>query len=158
MTPRGWFRGVATQRIRKLRMTLNRISGLVVAVFGVILLFWIIPQHTETVDYGWLRPATLPKITACIVMISSIIHFAFPSGRAEFDVPLALRAGLFFVISLTGLFLMHLVGFRIAAPLMVMVVMLLVGERRPLWLIAGIVLIPLAMWSSIELLLNRPLP
>jgi hypothetical protein len=36
--------------------------------------------------------------------------------------------------------------------------MLSIGERRPLWLIAGIVLIPLAMWSSIELLLNRPLP
>ncbi len=95
MTPRGWLRGVAIQQIRKLRMPLNRISGLVVAVFGVILLFWIIPLHTETVDYGWLRPATLPIITAVIVLISSIVHFVFPSGRAEFDVPLALRAGLF---------------------------------------------------------------
>ena len=139
-------------------MTLNRISGVVVAVFGIILLFWIIPRHTETVDYGWLRPATLPNVTAIIVIVASIIHVIFPSGKAEFDGPLAMRAGLFFVISLAGLFLMHLVGFRIAAPLLVMVVMLLVGERRPLWLISGIVLIPLAMWSSIELLLNRPLP
>ena len=139
-------------------MTLNRISGLVVAVLGLILLFWIIPQHTETVDYAWLRPATLPIITTVIVIISSIVHFIFPSGKAQFDVPLALRAGVFFVISLAGLFLLHLVGFLIAAPLLVMVLMLLIGERRPLWLIAGIVLTPLAMWSSIELLLNRPLP
>jgi len=139
-------------------MTLNRISGLVVAVLGLILLFWIIPRHTETVDYAWLRPATLPIITAIIVIISSLVHLIFPSGKAEFDVPLALRAGLFFTISLIGLFLMHLVGFLIAAPLLVMVLMLLIGERRPFWLIAGIVLIPLAMWSSIELLLNRPLP
>jgi len=139
-------------------MTLNRISGLVVAVFGAILLFWIIPRHTETVDYAWLRPATLPIITAVIVIISSIIHLIFPAGKAAFDVPLALRAGLFFVISLIGLCLMHFFGFLIAAPLLVMVLMLLIGERRPLWLIAGIVLIPLAMWSSIELLLNRPLP
>jgi putative tricarboxylic transport membrane protein len=139
-------------------MTLNRISGLVVAVLGVILLFWIIPRHTETVDYAWLRPATLPIITAVIVIISSIVHLIFPSGKAEFDVSLALRAGFYFVISLIGLCLMYFVGFLIAAPLLVMALMLLVGERRPLWLIAGIVLIPLAMWSSIVLLLNRPLP
>ena len=139
-------------------MTLNRISGLVAAVLGLILLFWIIPRHTETVDYAWLRPATLPVITAVIVVVSSIVHIIFPSGKAEFDVRLALRAGLFFVISLAALCLMYFVGFLIAAPLLVMVLMLLIGERRPLWLIAGIGLIPLAMWSSIELLLNRPLP
>ncbi len=139
-------------------MTLNRISGLVVAVFGTILLFWIIPRQTETVAYGWLRPATLPIITTVIVIIASIVQFIFPTGKAEFDVPLALRAGLFFVISSIGLYVMHLAGFLIAAPLLVMVLMLLIGERRPLWLFAGIVLIPLAMWSSIELLLKRPLP
>ena len=113
-------------------MTLNRISGLVVAVFGIILLFWIIPRHTEPVDYGWLRPATLPNVTAIVVIISSIIHIIFPSGKAEFDGKLAMRAGLFFMISLAGLFLMHYVGFLIAAPLLVTVLMLLVGERRPL--------------------------
>ena len=139
-------------------MTLNRLSGVVVAVFGIILLFWIIPRHTEAVDYGWLRPATLPKITATIAAISGIIHILFPLGKANFDAQLAVRAGLFFVISLAGLFLMYHVGFIIAAPLLVMVLMLTIGERRPLWLFAGIVLIPLAMWSSVELLLNRPLP
>ncbi len=138
-------------------MTLNRISGLVVAVFGTILLFWIIPRHTEPVDYGWLRPATLPNVTAIVVIISSIIHIIFPSGKAEFDGQLAMRAGLFFMISLVGLFLMHHVGFLIAAPLLVTVLMLLVGERRPLWLATGIVLVPLGIWSAIELLLKRSL-
>ena len=70
-------------------MTLNRISGLVFAVLGVILLFWIIPRHTETVDHAWLRPATLPIITAVIVIIASIVHLIFPTGKAEYDVPLA---------------------------------------------------------------------
>ncbi|MBW2027774.1 MAG: tripartite tricarboxylate transporter TctB family protein [Deltaproteobacteria bacterium] len=139
-------------------MTLNRISGLVVAVIGLVLLFWIIPRHTETVDYAWLRPATLPIITAVVALISSIVHIIFPSGTAELDVKLALRAGLFFVISLLALLLMHFLGFLVGAPFLVMVLMLLVGERRPLWLIAGIVLIPLAMWSTIVLLLGRPLP
>ena len=125
---------------------------------GAILLFYIIPRHTETVDYGWLQPATLPTITAVVVIFASIVHLVFPTGKAEFDLTLALHAGLYFVISLLGIGLMHLAGFLIAAPLLVMVVMLLIGERRPRWLIAGIVLLPLAMWGSIELLLNRPLP
>jgi putative tricarboxylic transport membrane protein len=139
-------------------MTLNRLSGVVVAVFGLVLLFWIIPRHTELVDYGWLRPATLPKVTAIIIVISSIIHVLFPAGTAEFDLQPAMRAGLFFVISLAGLFIMHHLGFLIAAPLLAMILMLMVGERRPLWLVAGVVLVPLGIWSSIELLLKRPLP
>jgi putative tricarboxylic transport membrane protein len=139
-------------------MTLNRISGIVAAVFGIVLFFWIIPRYTEPVDYGWLRPTTLPNITAIVIILSSIIHILFPSGKAEFDVQPAMRAGLFFVISLAGLFLMRHVGFLIAAPLLVMVLMLLIGERRPLWLCVGIALVPLGIWSSVELLLKRPLP
>ena len=139
-------------------MTRNRISGIVVTILGLILLFWIIPRHTETVDFAWLRPATLPIVTTIIIIISSIVHLIFPTGKTDFDLRLALRAGLFFVISVIGLVLMKHIGFIFAAPLLVMVLMLLVGERRPLWLISGIVLIPLAMWSSIVLLLNRPLP
>lgn len=139
-------------------MRLNRISGAVVAVLGLILLFWIIPRHTEPVDYGWLRPTTLPNATAMVVLIASVIHVLFPTGKAEFDARLALRAGLFFVISTAGLYLMRHAGFLIAAPVLVLVLMLVIGERRPLWLFAGIVLVPLGIWSSIELLLKRSLP
>lgn len=122
------------------------------------MIFWIIPEHTETVEDVWLRPTTLPYIAAAVVVFTSIIHLIFPRGKAELDISLALRAALFFIIALIGLWLMHVAGFLIAAPLLIAVVMFMIGERRPLWLIAGIVMIPLAMWSSIVLLLNRPLP
>jgi putative tricarboxylic transport membrane protein len=158
MALRDSSRGAAAPQIRNDPMTLNRLSGVVVAVFGIILLFWIIPRHAEPVDYGWLRPSTLPNITAIIIVISSIIHVLFPSGTAEFDVRPAMRAGFFFVISLAGLFIMRHLGFLIAAPLLAVVLMLIVGERRPLWLFAGVVMVPLGIWSSIELLLKRPLP
>ncbi|MEJ2097719.1 MAG: tripartite tricarboxylate transporter TctB family protein [Deltaproteobacteria bacterium] len=139
-------------------MTLNRLSGIVVAVLGALLLFWIIPRHTETVTYGWLRPTTLPNITAVTIIVSAIIHALFPAGKVEFDVRLALRAGMFFGISLLGIWLMHRVGFLISAPLLVTVIMLLIGERRPVWLVSGIVLVPVGIWCIIELLLKRPLP
>ena len=131
---------------------------MVVAAFGLILLFWIIPRHTEPVDFGWLRPTTLPNITAAVMAIMGIIHVLFPAGTAEFDARPAARAGLFFVISVAGLFLMRYAGFLLSAPLLVLVLMLMVGERRPLWLFAGVVMVPLGIWSSVELLLRRPLP
>jgi len=139
-------------------MTSNRLSGLVVAAFGALLLFWIIPRNTEPVTYGWLRPTTLPNITAVTVIISGIIHALFPAGSADFDGRLALRAGMFFGISLLGIWLMHRLGFLISAPLLITVIMVLIGERRPIWLLTGIVVVPLSLWCIIELLLKRPLP
>jgi putative tricarboxylic transport membrane protein len=100
----------------------------------------------------------LPNLTAVIVIIAGIIHVLFPAGTAEFDVQPALRAGLFFAISLAGLFVMHRLGFLIGAPLLALVLMLMVGERRPAWVVAGVVMVPLGIWISVQLLLQRPLP
>jgi putative tricarboxylic transport membrane protein len=158
MALRDFSRGAAAPQTRKDSMTLNRLSGIVVVVFGILLLFWIIPRHTEPAHFGWLRPATLPDVTAVVMVISGIIHVLFPVGTAKFDVRPAMRAGLFFLISLAGLFIMHHLGFLIAAPLLAMVLMLMVGERRPIWLLAGAVMVPLGIWISIELILKRPLP
>ncbi len=143
--------------IRKVGMSLNRISGIVVAVFGMALLFWIIPRNTEPAVFGWLHPATLPNITAVVIIVSSIVHILFPAGTAEFDGRLAARAGVFFLVSLVGLYCIHRVGYLITAPILVMILMLMVGERRWLWLFTGAVVIPLAIWYCIEVLLKRPL-
>ena len=139
-------------------MTLNRLSGLVVTLAGIILLLWIIPNQTETVAFGWLKPNTLPNIITIVIIILGLFHFILPSGKAEFDIKLALRIGLFFMITMASLYFMSVVGFLIAAPIMVMIVMILIGERRPLWLVSGIVLGPAAIWAAVDLLLNRPLP
>ena len=139
-------------------MTLNRLSGLVATLAGIILLFWVIPNQTETVAFGWLKPNTLPNMITIVIIILGLFHFILPSGKAEFDIKLALRIGLFFMITMASLHFMSVVGFLIAAPIMVMIVMILIGERRPLWLVSGIVLGPAAIWAAVDLLLNRPLP
>ncbi|MBU2648214.1 tripartite tricarboxylate transporter TctB family protein [bacterium] len=139
-------------------MNLNRLSGLVVAVAGAILFFWVIPHHTEPADVGWLKPATLPNITAIMIIITGATHFVFPTGKATFDAAFSLRVGLFFIIGVIGLFLMDLIGFTIAAPLLVLTLMLIIGERRPLWLVSGVVLLPASIWLCVDFLLNRPLP
>ncbi|MFH2132113.1 MAG: tripartite tricarboxylate transporter TctB family protein [bacterium] len=139
-------------------MNLNRFSGLVVVVAGAFLFFWVIPNYTEPADVGWLKPATLPNITAIIIIITGATHFVFPTGKATFDALFSLRVGLFFAIGVIGLFLMDLIGFTIAAPLLVLTLMLIIGERRPLWLVSGVVLLPASIWLCVDYLLHRPLP
>lgn len=139
-------------------MIQNRISGLVVALFGILILIWFIPQQTETADATWLTPATLPAITAVIMIISSLIQIIFPAGKNDFDLKLSLRAGLFLLLTVASLFLIIKLGFIYTAPVMMAVLMFMVGERRPVWLITGILLTPFTIWWVVESLLRRPLP
>jgi putative tricarboxylic transport membrane protein len=139
-------------------MTLNRWSGLFSVAVGMILLFWMIPHHTETVDSGWLKPATLPKIAAGIIIAAGLIHFIFPRGTAQMDLPAAGRALLFFVIAVAGLWLMHLTGFIITAPVLMLVLMLKIGEKRWQWLLTGVIFMPAFIWFCVDFLLKRPLP
>jgi len=139
-------------------MTLNRLSGLVVAVTGGILLAWIIPRHTESVSFGWLQPATLPNITAVIILAAGLIQLIFPAGRVDFDGAFSLRVALFFTIGTLGLVLMGFLGFIIAAPVLALVLMLIIGERRPPWMVGGILLLPAGIWFCVAYLLDRPLP
>ena len=135
----------------------NRISGIFVSLFGIILLFFIIPHQTEAVDYGWLKPATLPLVAAVIITLSGILQCAFPQGKVAFQFTPALRGLLFFSIGVLCLWLMTL-SYMIAAPLLMLVLMLVIGERRWKWLFAGVVLLPTCIWFCIDFLLNRPLP
>ncbi len=139
-------------------MTLNRMSGFVVLIMGLVLFFWIIPYQTEIMESGWLKPTTLPRITSVIMIISGAVHFIFPTGKADFDLRFTLRVGLFFVISVIGLYLMGKFGFVLVAPTLILIIMLIIGERRPVWLISGIILLPLTIWYCVDFLLDKPLP
>lgn len=121
-------------------------------------MFWIIPDQTEAVDEGWLGPDTLPRITAVIVMAAGLVHTLFPRGEAQIDRPAAGKAFVYLVMGGGGLWLMHLVGFIPAAPMLVLAVMLTVGERRPVWLAAGVAGLPALIWFCVDFLLKRPLP
>lgn len=135
----------------------NRLSGLFVSLFGIILLLFIIPNQTEFVDYGWLKPATLPSIAAVIITVAGLLHSIFPRGTVEFDRTSAVRALLLFFIGLLGLWLMT-ISYMVAAPLLMLLLMWRIGERRWKWLFIGVVILPASIWYFIDYLLQRPLP
>lgn len=136
----------------------NRLSGLVVFLFGLLTFFVLIPMQTEAVDYGWLRPATLPSIAAVIIGLSGLVQCVFPTGAADFNLVDGLRVLLYLCIGIAGLWGMHAFGFVVTAPLLMLCTMLIIGERRWLWLCIGCVLLPAFIWFCIEFLLQRPLP
>lgn len=135
----------------------NRISGIFVTLFGIVLLAYLIPNQIEAVDYGWLKPATLPSIGAVIIILAGTLHAVFPKGGLEFELASALRAFLFFFIGILGLWLMT-ISYIVAAPLLMLVLMWVIGERRWKWLCIGVVMLPALIWVCIDFLLNRPLP
>lgn len=139
-------------------MHLNRISGLGAVFLGVLLMAWIIPGHTEAVEYGWLGPATLPDIAAAIIILAGGIHFIFPRGKAKLEFTSAWRAGLFLGLGIFSIWLMDKIGFLATAPFFMLVLMLAVGERRWKWLIIGSLGLPAVIWFCVDFLLKRPLP
>ncbi|MFV0512554.1 MAG: tripartite tricarboxylate transporter TctB family protein [Jhaorihella sp.] len=139
-------------------MSANRLSGLFFIAFGVLLFAVVIPWQVETVAYGWLKPRTLPRILAVFMVIcGAILAIWPPADRMGRDTRWS-RAALFAALLAAALALMSRLGFVLIAPVMALVIMLLAGERRPLWLILGAGGMPLLIWLVVAWLLERPLP
>jgi putative tricarboxylic transport membrane protein len=139
-------------------MTANRISGLLVALCGLLLWLIVIPANTETVGNGWITPDTLPQACAAALIGLGLLQ-SLPRGRSlELTGEEVLRAGLFAALAFLAVWAMAVAGFRLAAPAFALALMLLVGERRPGWLAVGAVAVPAAIWLTAVPLLDRTLP
>ncbi len=139
-------------------MMITRASGLFLALLGLALYAIIIPHETESVDYGWVRPETIPNLTALVLLAAGAKLALAPEGSAELIGSQALRAALFLGLAGLAVFLMGRFGFAYVAPAFAAVQMLLIGERRPVWLLAGVVVVPFVIWFAVTVVLDRPLP
>ena len=137
---------------------INRLSGLAFAAFGAALLLWIIPAHTETASYGWLKPDTLPKICAWALAGLGLVQAIEAGGKAlpdryEFGI-VALTAA----VSGLTIWAMGKVGFLIAGPAFAAVLITIIREGRIVWIMAAVVGPPALTWVVVTLLLGRPGP
>ena len=139
-------------------MLLNRLSGAFVVTLGLLLYFMIIPAHTEIVDYGWMRPQSIPNACAILFVFLGIVQIACPTGIISIGFSELLRVSLFAIVTMSALWAISKFGFMAITPIFVGALMLFVGERRMGWLLGGIVVLPLTIWLTVVLLLDRTLP
>jgi putative tricarboxylic transport membrane protein len=139
-------------------MLLNRISATFFIVFALLMLFYIIPTQVEEVDYGWVSPATIPNLVVGFILVLACIQLFFTRTAPQLQLGVLLRACGFFCLGLSTLWAMSVFGFIYIAPLSALFIMLLIGERRILWLTIGSAVIPFIIWLIIDVLLNRQLP
>ncbi|MFT5111113.1 MAG: putative tricarboxylic transport membrane protein [Parasphingorhabdus sp.] len=136
----------------------DRISGLFFLVFGLLLAIWIIPVYVDSSEDSWVSPDTIPYAVAVVISIGGLLLLIKPTNFQAENSKVFFRAGFFLMILALGLYVMSLLGFIYTAPVIALILMLVIGERRPLWLLAGVAGMPLVIWFLVERALERALP
>lgn len=136
----------------------DRLCGFFFVLFGLMLFFYLIPTQVETVDFGAIHPKTLPQILAIIIGVFGFVLMLKPADGSDLQQMPWGRSGLVVAVLLVGLWLVSVFGFVYVAPVLALVLALVMGERRPLWLGLGAVGMPALIWFTVTVLLERPLP
>ncbi|SFR13306.1 tripartite tricarboxylate transporter TctB family protein [Poseidonocella sedimentorum] len=141
-----------------MRSRTDRLSGAFFLVFGLALFFLVIPEYVEDPQGGNLSPRTMPYVTAWVLAVCGGLLMLRPTNHAAPDAGFFLKAAAYVVVLGGSIYAMSLVGFLYVSPVLALIVMLMIGERRPLWLGVGVVLMPAAIWFLVTQLLERGLP
>ena len=139
-------------------MLTDRLSGAFFFVFGFALYFYVIPNFVDQIDFGAIHPDTVPNALSIVLAISGAGLILRPTGQGAPDFPLLLRSGFYLVVLVSGIALMARFGFVIVGPVLALIIMLMVGERRPAWIGFGVIVIPFLIWLAVDVGLNRTLP
>ena len=136
----------------------DRASGAFFLLFGLVMYFLVVPNFVEQVDGGNLAPASMPNAISLIIAFCGGLLIFKPTRH-----PLPARrfftaAGTYAAVLAAALFPMAVFGFEFVAPALALLLMLMVGERRLLWLAVGAVAVPGAIWFFVSQLLDRALP
>lgn len=144
------------------------ISGALIVLFGLALIFIIIPIWVPTIlegDYG-LRAKDMPNVAAFTVtglgllfLYTTLFGSNDDTGTSSAITPenwrFLLKATIFLIIIVS---IFQWVGFLAAGPITIGGFMLYMGERRPIPLLATALCAPLVIWLFFWQLLRFPLP
>ena len=136
----------------------ERVVGGLLAAAGFATAFWLIPSHTELTPTAALPARAVPTVAAIGIAICGLVQAFKPIPIPNPAQGVATKTAL--AISICALTWVGLafVGFEVTASLLAIGLMLLMGERRPLWLAIGGIVLPILIWTVFEIVLRRPLP
>lgn len=139
--------------------TANLISGVVLLIFGLLLLFWLIPWQVEEAFGGEVSPRLLPQICAIGICILSVILIITnlrsgtdPVGTKPPITWFEARAAIVIAVLLAaGIYLFTIAGPVPSSLLLVVGVLFAMGERRVL----PYILIPAVLLAASYVLFYR---
>jgi putative tricarboxylic transport membrane protein len=138
--------------------TTDRGTGAFFVVFGALLYFAIIPTQVDMTGDSWVLPATIPNAMAVIMAVCGALLMLKPTNQRGHNTTDLMFAVMYFVLLALGLFAMSKFGFVYTGPFIALIIMLLIGERRPFWLGLGVIALPVAIWVLVAQILERSLP
>lgn len=138
--------------------TTDRASGAFFLLFGLAMYFLVIPGHIETVEGGNIAPRTMPAIISLILAAGGAMLVLKPTQQQLRDPRQIALTAMYVALLAAGIYAMSWFGFEIVAPVLALVLMWLIGERRPMWLVGGGVIMPAIIWFIVTYALGRALP
>jgi len=139
-------------------MNADRFSGAFFLVLGLAMYFYVIPNYVEHVDEGNIAPATMPNIISLILAFCGAVLVLKPTDFQMRDPALMAKTGLYVAVLVAGIWAMSKFGFEYVAPVLALAIMWFIGERRPLWLVLGVIVMPAIIWFLVTQTLGRGLP
>ena len=132
------------------------------ALFGPVLLVWIIPANTEDAGYG-LSPALLPNVLATLILLFSLVLLwqTWRSCNIEESTILPrhlIRLAAFSVILFGSFPLMEFIGFLPGAAVTLLLLQLMCGQRSIPWLLGVSLGLSTAVWAAMVYVMQVPLP
>jgi hypothetical protein len=140
-------------------MTSDRILGAAAIVFGGFLLLYAIPANVRTVQGVVPYPAMFPQIAAWMFIGLGAAQMIFVKSAVE--MPSLMRAGMFAVAAaatLAALLTVDSFGYLPVMITLMAAIVLIVRERRAIWVATVIMGLPIGIWVLFEQVLQRPLP
>lgn len=139
-------------------VTADRLSGVFFLIFGLAMYFAVIPVHVEQIDGRNLAPDTMPNAVAIVIAICGGLLALKPTKHRAPDLRYFLITTTYVVLLAGGIYAMSWFGFEFVAPPLALLIMLMIGERSPLWLSMGTIVMPAAIWFFVTQVLERALP
>lgn len=136
----------------------DRLSGAFFFLFGLAMYFLVIPAFVEVTDEGNIAPGTIPNWISIVISSCGAALFLKPTGHEIQNARSFLITGAYVAVLIAGIYAMSLFGFVYVGPLLALAIMLMIGERRPLWLGAGAIVMPAIIWVFVIHILGRVLP
>lgn len=140
-------------------IAVDRVLGGMLAVFGGILLFVLIPNHVSGRPGEPVDPSLFPRIAGWMLLSLGVLQMVFAGGATWLPQRRDLgRLAVVIGLLVAAAVLLPIAGFIPTAICLMAATILLVHERRPLWASISILGLPLMVWALFEVVLQRPLP